>query len=83
MDEYLAERNAMQEELFKKVPMMAGAAHLVRSLVSPLFPSHTSTKANRAACAGRTNSSGYGIDISEFQMENGKLHSVHHVVHES
>jgi pseudouridine-5'-monophosphatase len=33
VDEYLAERNVMQEALFKSVPLMAGAAHLVQSLV--------------------------------------------------
>ncbi|KAI9639778.1 HAD-like domain-containing protein [Dioszegia hungarica] len=31
-DEYLDERNEMQQALFKKVPPMAGAVHLVQSL---------------------------------------------------
>jgi pseudouridine-5'-monophosphatase len=35
-DEYLDGRNEMQQALFKKVPPMAGAVHLVQSLVSEL-----------------------------------------------
>jgi hypothetical protein len=34
VDEYLHERNHMQEELFRKVPPMTGAVALVRGLVS-------------------------------------------------
>lgn len=36
MEDYLAERKVMQEALFKEVQPMAGAAHLVQSLVSDL-----------------------------------------------
>jgi hypothetical protein len=33
VDEYFEERTRIQNELWKKVPLMAGAAHLVKSLV--------------------------------------------------
>jgi hypothetical protein len=33
VDEYFEERTRIQNELWKKVPLMAGAGHLVKSLV--------------------------------------------------
>lgn len=44
VDQYFAERTEIQNELWKSVPLMPGAAHLVKSLVRP----HTSLESQMA-----------------------------------
>ncbi|KAL7419859.1 hypothetical protein Q5752_005775 [Cryptotrichosporon argae] len=47
VDAYLAERNAMQDDLFRKVPPMAGAVELVNALYDAGVPIALATGSNR------------------------------------